>query len=66
MLIPKDEVISRLCSVLTSVNNRKYNWTIPTDCFCDAKGTDYSNFQFDEEVLKYVEDCVYRSLSNEN
>ena len=59
MNITKEQVIERFCKLATKVGDREFNHTLPHDCFCTNKG----DFQFDEEVLDFIERCVEEFLS---
>lgn len=61
MLINKEDIIVRLCDLMSLVNDKKFGWTVPTDCFCGGKEV-CDGFSFEEEVLLWVEKCVRDKL----
>jgi len=60
----KKEIVIRLCMLTTKVMNKKYNYTEPADCFCDASVLN-SSFNFSPEVLKFIEEAVDEKLEKE-
>ena len=65
-MLSQEEVIKRLCAVASRVGDKKFNHTVPHDCFCVGQSTPCLNdFQFDEEVLTFIEDAVDFELAVE-
>jgi len=61
MTLTKQQVIERFCKLATKVGEQEFKHTIPHDCFCgdDQTGTMFTgDFQFDEKVLEFIEECV--------
>ncbi len=57
----REEVISRMCKLASKVNTEKFKWSLPSDCFCEESTGSFS-FQFDEEVLEFIEQAVKDKL----
>lgn len=58
----KDQVIERFCNLATTVNSKKFNFTRAADCFCH-QSDEQANFQFEEEVICFIEDAVEKELT---
>lgn len=63
MKIPKGDLLERLCRLTSSIMQRKHDYHLPADCFCKGGKHD---FQFDDEILKYVEDAVNQRMEKED
>lgn len=59
-IIYKAEVLSRLCKLSTKVTETQFKYTLPSDCFCGEKCSHH--FQYDEEVILFIEQCVLNKL----
>lgn len=57
----KEDVISRLCKLSTLVMEKQFKYQNPADCFCTTSNN--SSFEFDEEVLEFIEQSVKDKLS---
>jgi hypothetical protein len=55
----KAKVIERLCALCSEVGDAVYQHSYATDCFC---GPDTTNFQFEEIILKYIEEAVKEKI----
>lgn len=62
MNLDKSEVIQRFCKLASKVGEVKFKHKIPHDCFCKEKCYNQNYFQFDEEVLEFIEDAVNDKL----
>lgn len=64
MSMLKVEVQGRLCALARDVMDKKFGFRKAADCFCGANGADSNpmHFQFDPEVLKFIEDAVRKAL----
>jgi hypothetical protein len=60
-LLSREEVISRMCKLLTQVNEHEFDFHVPSDCICKDTHNPV-NFQFDEDVVKFVEYWVTKGL----
>lgn len=60
----KEQVIERFCKLAGKVNEKVFNWQIPSDCFCNAKKecTPLGNFAFSIEVLEFIESAVEKEI----
>ena len=58
----KEEVVTRLCMICTEVQHYKYQYDVPADCFCEKAEVPVDQFQFDLDVLKFIEDAVHAKL----
>ena len=65
MTLTKQQIIERFCKLATKVGEHEFKHTIPHDCFCGDDKTPKmftGGFQFDEEVLEFIENCVEEFL----
>lgn len=58
----KKLVIDKFCKLASKVNNRKFNWSVASDCFC-SNIDDSEGFRFDEEVFNFIESAVMEKLN---
>ena len=56
------EVISRFCALATKVRKEVFGNDIPADCIC----MDQIGFEFNETLLKYIEEAVYKQIDLDN
>lgn len=63
MKLTKGEVRERLCRLATEVMSKKFGYLQPADCFC--KDHTKGDYQFSDEILKYVEDAVNQKMEKE-
>ena len=54
----RSDVISKLCGTSTLVGTKVFNHTCAHDCFC----TDSSGFQFEQDVLDFIEVAVEEKI----
>jgi len=57
----KQEIMEKLCSLSTLVGREIYKSTIPHDCWCRENVA--TDFMFDEEIIKYIEDAVCEKIN---
>ena len=65
-MLDKQQIISRLCALATKVGEDAFNNRKAHDCFCGDNKVDgrfSGGFQFEEEVLCYIESAVNHKLS---
>jgi hypothetical protein len=55
----RQEVITRLCELVSLVNAEVFQFRVASDCFCEEGNV---NFQFEEEVIRFIEDAVKEKL----
>lgn len=58
----KQEVIERFCQLSRKVNKEIFKFHRAADCFCNHV-PQLSNFQFEEEVIKFIEDSVQEAIN---
>ena len=58
MITDRKIVIERLCALATNVGADVFNHVLAHDCFCDED----ENFCFDEKVIEFIEDSVYKAI----
>lgn len=66
MNLTKQQVIERFCKLAALVGSGNFNHQIPHDCFCvqgDGKFCDM--FQFDENIISYIEKSVEEKMYND-
>lgn len=61
----KSDVIQHFCELASTVGEVKFEHKIPHDCFCKDSCYSFGDFQFDEEVLKFIKDAVDEKLNKE-
>lgn len=59
----KDEVIQRLCRLCTNTNNKVFKFKFATDCICGENQLKLGGFQFDTEVLNFIEAAVEEKIA---
>jgi len=59
----KDQVIKRLCALSSNVGSRKFKSSIPHDCFCEDGKNSCFSFQFDEQIIEFIEQAVNEKLN---
>lgn len=59
----KEMVIQRLCALSSVVGGRKYHHHHAHDCFCVSN--EHKNFQFEEQILLFIEQAVYEKMLKE-
>jgi len=62
MKLSKQQVIEELCTLATRVGSEEFGHTLPHDCFCGENSFIDGDFQFDSEVLEFIEKCVEERL----
>jgi len=55
----KKEVIERFCALAGKVGIAAFDNTKASDCFCDERNL----FQFDDEVIEFIEAAVEEKLA---
>jgi len=59
----RQEVLSKLCELCTTVSHNAFDYQHASDCFCDPNRYDRkSSFQFDETVLTFIQDAVHEKI----
>jgi hypothetical protein len=58
----KQQVIERLCALTTMVGDKVFSNKYAHDCFCKAS----PNFQFEEEILLFIENAVRMRADDEH
>ena len=60
-----NDVIERLCALVSEVGHRQFADVAPHDCFCgkNPRGKE-RDFQVDEDVITFIETAVHSRLSN--
>lgn len=61
----REEVIEAFCALSEQVMSKKFRGQRAADCFCGNNATSLPNFQYEPEVMQYIEDAVYVALRNE-
>ena len=63
----KQEVITRLCALVTEVGVVKYKNSVTYDCFCGANPLgNRKYFAVGEEIIEFIESAVTEKLSKED
>ena len=63
MGLSEEQVIERLCGLATLVGGKKFNHELPHDCFCQCNEVHGCGFQFDEQIIKFIEAAVLKELN---
>lgn len=59
----KEEVVRRFCALASQVGGSfEFKHKLHHDCFCCEAGSTEGDFQFDEEIIEYIEKIVMASL----
>ena len=60
----KEQVIHRFCALASRVQSDKFGHKVAADCFCDENklSKNDGNFQFEDQVLEFIETAVLRAL----
>jgi len=58
----KDEVIYRLCELVSKVGRQKFNNSYPHDCFCGENPLKIGIFHVDEVVIDFIEEAIEEKL----
>lgn len=58
----RDEVIARLCMICAEIQHYKYKYDVPADCFCHKSEVDKEHYQFELDVVDYIEEAVRAKL----
>ena len=61
----KQDVIERLCKLVTKVGSKQFNHEIPHDCFCHESGTGENGFCIDGDILTFIEESVVNAINND-
>ncbi len=66
----RDEVLNRLCAVVTKVGVSVFDSTCPHDCFCPSgEMLSRASIRFhsvDEEIVRFIEDAIDEKIAFEN
>jgi len=54
----KEEVLSRFCKLSYQVMTEVFKCNIPADCFCSTCDTEALDFQFSEQIIRFIETAV--------
>lgn len=60
----KNEVIERLCCLVTKVGAEEFDQELTHDCFCHRSGTGNSGFNCDAQILEFIENAVNAALKD--
>lgn len=52
------EVTQRFCNLSAEVAAREFSWERASDCFCDPTREPIGSFQYDAEVIRFIEEAV--------
>lgn len=58
----KQEVLERLCALVTTVGELEFDSTLSHDCFCGRIDVDDRYFRVEEEVIDFIVDAVREKL----
>lgn len=61
MDLNKSDVIKKLCKLVSTVGNEKFECNLPADCFC----RDMAGFRVDDEVIKFIEQAVNKEIKDQ-
>jgi hypothetical protein len=58
----KDQVIKRLCGLITIVGGEEFGHELIHDCICGKNPIPKDNPKVDEKIINFIEDCVMEKL----
>lgn len=61
----KEQVLERLCIVVTKVGAEAFHEAEAHDCFCPVGQSNPSTFRVDEAVMKFIEDAVDEKIKKQ-
>lgn len=64
--LSKQEVITRLCQLVTEVGEEMFKNSIGHDCFCGMNPMPDEHFRVDSEVIEWIEEAIKTHKSYEN
>ena len=59
----REEVRKRFCVLSGEVARRQFDWGRASDCFCDPSREPIGSFQYEAEVLRFIEEAVDEKLA---
>jgi hypothetical protein len=59
------EVIEAFCALSEQVMSKKFNCSRAADCFCSDDPKFYGNFQFEPEIIEFINSAVQDALRKE-
>lgn len=62
-MVTKQETIEELCGVATKVNDKVFDYSLATDCFCTKEES--SDYRFEERVLEFIKEAVNEKIDRE-
>jgi len=62
----KPEVLERLCALTSQVRDEMYANQQPADCFCGDNPGHPNHFQFNEDILSFIETAVMQKIARES
>jgi hypothetical protein len=64
--LSKQEVITRLCELVTNVGGEVFNHRLGHDCFCGINTLPDEHFRVDSEVIEWIEEAIKTHKSYED
>jgi len=59
----RKKVIAVLCDICTDINDKVFEYSGPSDCFCGKNPViEDSFFQFDESIINFIKDAVNEKI----
>lgn len=59
----KQQVLERFCNLAKKTMEKHFRYAKAADCFCGDNPNGMVNFQFDEEVMEFIEKAVDKALT---
>lgn len=61
-MLTKQQIIEEFCTLATEVNEKVFDYSVATDCFCTTE--DSCDYRFEQEVLDFIKDAVKGKVEN--
>jgi hypothetical protein len=58
--LTKQQIIKELCTLSTEVNEKVFEYSVSTDCFCTKDAS--SDYRFNQEVLEFIKAAVVEKI----
>lgn len=59
-MLTKQQIIEELCTLATEVNEKVFDYSVATDCFCTKEES--SDYRFNQEVLDFIKAAVKEKI----
>lgn len=59
-MLTKQQIIKELCTLATEVNEKVFDYSVATDCFCTKDES--SDYRFNQEVLDFIKAAVVAKI----